>query len=174
MNGYSYSDLAFHVADSDSNRRFCGFSCPEEVPRKSALARNIKRISAETWEKINRILLEYAKDKGIEGGKRVRIDPTVTETNIHAPTDNKLLFDCVRVLGRLLKQGRKTFGVAYASRIKRAKRRAHGGDECSEQPEAACALQGFIEGHERDDPICRTRREASKGRNWARGAPLGR
>lgn len=123
MNGYSYSDLAFHVADSDSNRRFCGFSCPEEVPRKSALARNIKRISAETWEKINRILLEYAKDKGIEGGKRVRIDPTVTETNIHAPTDNKLLFDCVRVLGRLLKQGRKTFGVAYASRIKRAKRR---------------------------------------------------
>ena len=123
LNGYGYSDLAFHLADSDSNRRFCGFSCPEEVPRKSALGRNITRISAATWEEINRILLGYAKDKGIEGGKRVRIDPTVTETNIHAPTDNSLLFDCVRVLGRLLKQAHKAFGVEYSSRVKRAKRR---------------------------------------------------
>jgi len=123
MNGYGYSDLAFHLADSDSNRRICGFSCPEEVPRKSALARNIKRISAETWDEINRILLGYSKDKGIEGGKRVRIDPTVTETNIHPPTDIALLFDCVRVLGRILKHARKTFGAEYSSRIKRAKRR---------------------------------------------------
>ncbi|GMQ83248.1 MAG: ISNCY-like element ISRm17 family transposase [Rhodothermia bacterium] len=123
MTGYSYSDLAFHVADSDSYRRFCGFASAEEAPRKSALAHSIKRITAATWEEINRILLGYAKDQGIEGGERVRIDPTVTESNIHAPTDNKLLFDCVRVLGRLLKCARKSFGVAYASRIKRAKRR---------------------------------------------------
>jgi len=39
------------------------------------------------------------------------------------PTDNALLFDCVRVLARLLKQARKTFGAEYSSRIKRAKRR---------------------------------------------------
>ena len=123
MNGYGYSDLAFHLADSVSNLRFCGFSCPEEVPRKSALAHSIKRISAETWEEINRILLGYAKREGIEDGKRVRIDPTVTETNIHSPTDNKLLFDSVRVLGRLLKYARKAFGAEYSSRVKRAKRR---------------------------------------------------
>ena len=67
------------------SRKRCGKIC------RGALARNIKRISAETWEKINRILLGYAKDKGIESGERVRIDPTVTETNIHAPT-------CVRTL----------------------------------------------------------------------------
>ncbi len=123
LNDYSYYDLAYHLADSVSNLRFCGFSCPEEVPRKSALAHSIKRISAETWEEINRILLGYAKDKGIECGKRVRIDPTVTETNIHPPTDNSLLFDSVRVLGRLLKLARKTCGAEYSSRIKRAKRR---------------------------------------------------
>jgi len=123
MSGYSYSDLCFHLADSDSYRRFCGFASAEEAPRKSALAHSIKRITAATWEEINRILLGYAREKGIEGGKRVRIDPTVTETNIHAPTDNKLLFDSVRVLGRLLKQARKRFGAEYSSRIKRAKRR---------------------------------------------------
>jgi transposase, IS5 family len=123
MTGYSYSDLCFHLADSETYRRFCGFACPEEAPRKSALAHSIKRITAETWEEINRILLGYAKREGIEGGERVRIDPTVTETNIHAPTDNKLLFDCVRVLGRLLKRARKSYGVEYSSRIKRAKRR---------------------------------------------------
>ncbi|MCH8245848.1 MAG: ISNCY family transposase [Bacteroidetes bacterium] len=123
MNGYSYEDLAFHLADSDSYRQFCGFTSAEEVPQKSALGYSIKRISAETWEEINRILLGYAKDKGVESGERVRIDPTVTETNIHAPTDNSLLFDCVRVLGRLLKHARKTYGVEYSSRLKRAKRR---------------------------------------------------
>jgi len=123
MTGFSYSNLAFHLADSDSYRRFCGFACAEEAPRKSALAHCIKRITAATWEEINRILLGYAKEQGIEDGDRVRIDPTVTEANIHAPTDNKLLFDGVRVLGRLLKRARRSFGVAYSSRTKRAKRR---------------------------------------------------
>ncbi|MCH8326331.1 MAG: hypothetical protein IIB83_07205 [Bacteroidetes bacterium] len=79
------------------------------------LAHSIKRITAETWQEINRILLSYAKKEGIEGGERVRIDPTVTESNIHAPTDNKLLFDCVRVLGRLLNRAHKSFGAEYSS-----------------------------------------------------------
>ncbi len=123
MFGFSYEELAFHLADSLTYRRFCGLIHPEEAPKKSALAASIKRISPPTWEAINRILLDYAKDQGIDDGKRVRIDPTVTETNIHHPTDNALLFDCVRKLGALLKRSRLRFGTAYASRIKRAKRR---------------------------------------------------
>ena len=44
MNGFSYEVLAFHLADSLTYRRFCGFTHPLDVPRKSALAKNIKRI----------------------------------------------------------------------------------------------------------------------------------
>jgi IS5 family transposase len=122
-NGFSYEELAFHLADSRSYMRFCGFTHPLEVPRKSALADNVKRISAQTWEKINRIVVGHAEGKGVEDGRKVRIDPTVTESNIHHPTDNALLFDGVRTLSRILAHARKSFGVPFKSRVRRAKRR---------------------------------------------------
>ena len=31
MTGYSYSDLCFHLADSETYRRFCGFASAEKV-----------------------------------------------------------------------------------------------------------------------------------------------
>ncbi len=120
---YSYADLPFHIADSETNRRFCHFTSPEAVPKKTALARSIKAIREETWHYINRVLMGYANDKGIEDGKRVRIDPTVTETNVHPPTDNSLLFDCVRVCERLLRRAHAEFGASYSSHRRRAKRR---------------------------------------------------
>jgi len=123
MNGFSYTQLAFHLADSRSYMRFCGFTHPLEVPRKSALADNIKRISAQTWEAINGRVVAYAEASGIEDRGTVRIDPTVVESNIHHPTDNALLFDGVRTLGRILKQARKSFGVGFHDRTRRAKRR---------------------------------------------------
>jgi len=123
MNGFSYHELAFHLADSRSYMRFCGFTHPLEVPRKSALADNIKRISAETWETINALVLGCAEAAGIEDGRKVRIDPTVVESNIHHPTDNALLFDGVRTLARMLAQARKSFGIRFHDRTRRAKRR---------------------------------------------------
>jgi transposase, IS5 family len=119
--GFSYEDLAFHLADSQTYRNFCGFYLAEQAPKKSSLASNIKRVKAATWEKINRILLDYAKEEGLEDGLRVRIDATVTETNIHPPTDNKLLFDCVRVFDRLLREASRFCEVSFPRRIRRAK-----------------------------------------------------
>jgi hypothetical protein len=40
MNGFSYEELAFHVADSRTYLRFCGFTHPLQVPGKSALAQH--------------------------------------------------------------------------------------------------------------------------------------
>jgi len=122
-NAFSYEELAFHLADSRSYMRFCGFTHPLEVPGKSALADNIKRISAKTWEQVNRIVVGYAEASGVEDGRKVRIDPTVTESNIHHPTDSVLLFDGVRVLVRILARARTSFGVPFKNRLRRAKRR---------------------------------------------------
>ena len=123
MMGFSYEELAFHLADSLTYRRFCGFTHPLDVPRKSALAKNIKRISEATWQRVNQVILQYAEAQGVEDGRKVRIDATVTESNIHHPTDNALLFDGVRTLSRILSQARTSFGVPFHNRRKAAKRR---------------------------------------------------
>jgi transposase, IS5 family len=123
MRGFSYEELAFHLADSLTYRRFCGFTHPLDVPRKSALAKSIKRVSDATWQTINQVILQYAEARGVEDGRKVRIDATVTESNIHHPTDNALLFDCVRTLSRILGQARTDFGIASPNRHRAAKRR---------------------------------------------------
>lgn len=125
MNTLTYDALSFHLADSATYRAFCGLGAMAKPPSRGTLQRNIKRITEETWEKINRILLGYAAEHGVETGRKVRVDATVTETNIHPPTDSSLLWDSVRVLTRLMVQGRESLGLKrFPNRSRRAKRRA--------------------------------------------------
>lgn len=125
MNGYSYEELAFHLSDSRTYQTFCRFGITD-VPKRSTLAANIKRVSEVTLEWINRRLVEIARERGIEKGRKVRVDSTVVETDIHEPSDSSLLWDCVRVLTRLMKtaQGLGVPGLRFANRTRRAKRRA--------------------------------------------------
>jgi len=53
----------------------------------------------------------YAQDKKIETGRKTRTDCTVVETHIHEPSDSSLLWDCVRVLCRLMTLAREEFGI---------------------------------------------------------------
>ena len=124
MNGFSYEELHFHLLDSASYRTFCRFGALEEVPSRSAVAENVKKVRAETLEEINRLLLKRAASEGIEQGRKVRIDSTVVETNIHEPGDSALLWDAVRVLTRLLEQAEAVAGFTqWRDHTKRAKRR---------------------------------------------------
>lgn len=125
INTFTYDELSFHLADSWTYRTFCGWGPLDKTPGKSTLQRNIKRITAQTWEAINGTLLGYAAECGVENGRKVRIDATVTETNIHHPTDSSLLWDAVRVLTRLLAKAHENHGVQrFPKRVRRAKRRA--------------------------------------------------
>lgn len=122
---FSYKDLAFHLVDSQSLSWFCRIGIADKGFKKSALNKNIKAISAATWKMINADLLGYAKGHNIEKGRKVRIDCTCVESNIHHPTDSSLLWDAVRVLTRLMENcrdaGLKTPGFHNHSRV--AKRR---------------------------------------------------
>jgi transposase, IS5 family len=124
--GVSYEQLAFEIADSTSVRKFCRVPPSVSPPTKSTLQRNVKRVAAGTWEKVNRLLIGYAQQNKIESGRKTRTDCTVVETHIHEPSDSSLLWDCVRVLCRLMTQARETFGIPFRSRRRRAKRRAMG------------------------------------------------
>jgi len=104
--GLTYEQLAFHLVDSQSLSWFCRIGIADKGFKKSALNKNIKAISAATWNMINTDLLGYAKCENIEKGRKVRIDCTCVESNVHYPTDSTLLWDSVRVLTRQLERCR--------------------------------------------------------------------
>jgi len=74
------------------------------TPKKATLQSCISAISDVTWEQINQRLLQSAYKAKIERGEMLRVDSTVTESTIHAPSDSTLLWDSVRVLVRLMKR----------------------------------------------------------------------
>ena len=124
MNGFSYRELGFHLADSVTYRTFCRFGALEPTPTRATLAENLKKVRAGTLEAIGAMVIRYAAKTGVERGRKVRVDSTVVETNVHAPTDSSLLWDGVRVLTRLLKEADGCFGFGlYTDHTRRAKRR---------------------------------------------------
>jgi len=126
MNGFSYRQLAFHLEDSRTYRTFCKLGRGAATPGKSSLAASIKSLRPETLEAIHRLVVEEAVQCGVDGGKKLRVDATVVESNIHHPTDSELLWDCVRVLTRLVKRAQELLGkakVPASDHTRRAKRR---------------------------------------------------
>ena len=101
----SYEELAFHLDDSSA---FRGFSRLEmgQYPCKSILQDNIKSLREETWEAIHEEIIGYARREGIETGRKIRVDSTAVETDIHHPTDSTLLLDGIRVITRWLACGK--------------------------------------------------------------------
>ncbi len=124
MHGLSYYELAFHLADSVCFRKFCRLDFHLPPTKRSTLQLNIKRLQASTLEQINELLVMSARASGVESGKKVRIDCTVTDSNIHDPTDGQLLWDVVRVLTRLMSQAKERFGLQFRNRTLQAKRRS--------------------------------------------------
>jgi len=124
--GFTYKELAFHMVDSQSIRRFCQIGIADKGFKKSVLNNNIKALSERTWEEVNQELIGYAKDQKIEKGRQVRIDCTVVESNIHPPSDSSLLWDSVRVLTRLLHSAKDNYGLRrlhFQDHQRRAKKR---------------------------------------------------
>jgi len=123
----SYDDLVFCLMDSTSCQTF-GRLTLAWSPKKSTLQSCISAISDVTWEQINQRLLHSAQQAKKERGDMLRIDSTVTDSPIHAPSDSTLLWDSVRVLIRLLEgaqvlvQAHTT--IAYRNHRRVAKKRA--------------------------------------------------
>ena len=129
MEEFSYEELAFHLIDSLSYRSFCRIGIVDKGFKKSALCKNIKAISANTWESINRVFIAYGQSMKIEKGRESRIDCTVVSSNIHEPTDSSLLWDSVRVLTRMLKKAKEQNPekqIIYKDHTRVAKRRMLG------------------------------------------------
>ena len=101
----AYDELSFHVNDSSAFRHFSRLN-HGQYPCKTVLQENIKKLSEEAWESIHRVVIGYAIREQIETGKKVRIDSTAVETDIHDPTDSTLLADGIRIMTRWLLEGK--------------------------------------------------------------------
>ena len=94
---------------------------------------------------------------GIETGKRVRMDSTSVESNIHYPTDSELLWDCVRVINRIVEKVIEEYPdmeLEYHDHTKRAKKRRYRIVNTSSIEKASGSVQGFAEGIKGDREIC--------------------
>ncbi len=96
-----------------------------EPEKKSVLHKTISAIRADTWEAVNKMLLASARQERLESGKVVPVDSTVTAALIHEPSDSSLLWDCVRVMVRLLQQaGSLGSTIPWHDHCRAAKKRA--------------------------------------------------
>jgi transposase, IS5 family len=61
-------------------------------------------IGPEVIEELHKRIVQLAQAYGVTRGRKLRVDTTVVETNIHYPTDSSLLGDGTRVLTRTMKK----------------------------------------------------------------------
>jgi IS5 family transposase len=98
---WDYRELRERIADGYTLRSFTDF-LSQPVPKHDAFNRAFNRLTPETLRAVNQFVVKAAVDLGLEDGKKLRVDTTVVQTDIHHPTDNTLLWDTVRVITRLV------------------------------------------------------------------------
>jgi IS5 family transposase len=104
--GYSYAETERVVRDSLSLRQFCRVYL-NDVPDEKTLIRWANVIQPRTLEKFNERIMQLAVERKVTRGRKLRTDGTVVESNIRAPSDNRLLADGVRVLARTVVRARE-------------------------------------------------------------------
>ena len=75
-----------------------------KMPDAKTIGRWGVALGPQVIKQIHERMVKIAQDKGVADGRRMRVDTTVVETNIHYPTDSSLLGDGVRVLTRTMKK----------------------------------------------------------------------
>jgi IS5 family transposase len=101
MRGMDYRELEYAQLDS----RICETFIKLEGRDPFSFQLFQKYISRIKQESLHRVLVEINKiaiSEGLEDVQRVSQDSTVVKTNIHYPTNNSLVWDCVKTSTRLL------------------------------------------------------------------------
>jgi len=99
IKNWSFRELRERIADGLTLREFTRFGAAS-VPMHKAFHRASTLLTPTTMQALNAVVVELALALGVEDARRVRMDTTVSETDIHFPTDSALLWDTVRVLTR--------------------------------------------------------------------------
>ncbi len=78
----------------------------QPVPNFRTIQNREAKLTPKTIRWINQVVVMLGQRLGVTKAEKLRVDGSVTETNIHYPTDSSLLDDSARVLSRLVRQAR--------------------------------------------------------------------
>jgi len=120
-----YEVLVKEVSDSLAWRRFCHLDLGDRVPDSTTLIKLTHKYGTDTVEALNDALVLKLKEGKIIRGKKLRIDTTVVESDIHHPTDTGLLTDGIRVITRVVSKLKKVvpgIGSRFVKHTRKAKK----------------------------------------------------
>ena len=116
-----YESLVEEVTDSVSWRRFCRISLSGRVPDASTLIKLTNGPCQGLADEVHDALVRELAKKKVLRGRKVRVDTTVVEADIHYPTDADLLADGVRVVTRTVRKLQQA-GIATSVRFRNVTR----------------------------------------------------
>lgn len=103
LRNWSYAVLAREVRANLVYRQFTRIGL-ETVPHPKTLGKLGLLLGPEVVQQLHQGLVARAQAEKVVRGRKLRVDTTVVETNIHYPTDSSLLGDGVRTLTRSMKK----------------------------------------------------------------------
>ncbi|MGH2375409.1 MAG: ISNCY family transposase [bacterium] len=103
VRNWSFEETEREVRANVVYRQFTRIGA-EKVPDAKTMGRLVQALGPEVVQQIHQRLVRMASEKKVVRGRKLRVDTTVVETNIHYPTDSSLLGDGVRVLTRTMKR----------------------------------------------------------------------
>jgi IS5 family transposase len=118
LHDWSFDECEREVRGSLIYRTFCRID-GERVPDAKTLIRLAHLLDEPVLKDLLAQLVARGRERRVVQGRRLRVDTTVVETNIHYPTDATLLADGVRVLTRTLRR----FGAQVRKRTRAVDRR---------------------------------------------------
>src|SRR5215218_6665745 len=113
---WSYEQTEHFVSDSLVLRQFCRLYL-QPVPDDTTLIRWANLVGAQTLTQVNARVVELARQLKVTRGRKLRVDSTVVQTNIHYPTDSAIVGDGVRMLSRLLHKAKTVLGKAVLEEV---------------------------------------------------------
>jgi len=120
-----YEVLVKEVSDSLAWRRFCHLDLGDRVPDSTTLIKLTHKYGTETVRSLNDALVLKLKEGKVVRGRKLRIDTTVVESDIHHPTDTGLLNDAIRVITRVVSQLKRVvpgIGSRFVKHTQKAKK----------------------------------------------------
>jgi IS5 family transposase len=97
--GLDYREASVRIAESDTLQDFCRL-IKKRTMDFTLLNKAFGALQPGTWEMMNHTLGLGAVTDEVISIEHLRTDTTVTECNIHWPTDSSLLWDTYRVIAR--------------------------------------------------------------------------
>jgi IS5 family transposase len=111
IRNWSYEELEREVRANLVYRDFTHVG-GDKMPDAKTMGRWGVALGPEVLKQVHERMVKIAQAKGVTTGRRMRVDTTVVETDIHHPTDSTLLGDGVRVLTRIMHKITQIAGVA--------------------------------------------------------------